>query len=298
MLPLLHDLRRAPANNTSRKRRDLESDLEEWESNLPDYLRERGRNNGGRSPVSGSSSLWLGFLAMKMLLCRINLREVSRASNPPDSEERGHHLSKLRKAAESVVDFICSLSEQNLAEWWSPYTAYHLSSVTFLLLRCAIETTDPAISDSCRSSLERLRVRLLEARDKSGWELGDVCLAQTEESATKVINTYHNHNSNSNNNNLAAGAQPYSPSSPAAPSVNPGGAGVGVLPLGLPHAAGVLPLSAASLQQDPGIMLPGGGAGPYVFTPQNLTSYNAVDPIGYPWADLWDMFNSDGAVLN
>ncbi|EJT72922.1 hypothetical protein GGTG_09773 [Gaeumannomyces tritici R3-111a-1] len=295
MLPLLHDLRRSPASNTSRKRRDLESDLEEWESNLPDYLREHGRNRGSKAPVSGSSSLRLGFLAMKMLLCRINLREVSRSNNPPDSEERSHHLSKLRKTAESVVDFICSLTEQNLAEWWSSYTAYHLSSVTFLLLRCAIESTDAGVSDSCRSSLERLRVRLLEARDKSGWELGDICLAQTEESVTKVIDACHNHN---NSNNSQAGTQPYSPSSPAAPSVNCGGVGVGVLPLGLPHSAGVLPLSAASLQQDPGIMLPGGGAGPYVFTPQNLGSYNAVDPIGYPWADLWDMFNSDGTVLN
>ncbi|KAH9428579.1 hypothetical protein MCOR02_011129 [Pyricularia oryzae] len=268
ILPLLHDLRRKTVN-TSRRRRDLESDLEEWESNLPEFLKEGGKKAGGngRSPVSGSSSLWLGYLAVKMLLCRINLREASRSSQSIESEEKDYHLSKLRRVAEATVDFVCSLSEENLlSEFWWPYTAYHLSSVTFLLLRCAIESTDPGASASCRSYVERLRARLYEAREQSGWDLGDICLAQSEESVTKVVTASH------------TGTE---------------AVGGSVMGIELPPST-VLPIPDA----DGEIMFQGDVMGGQVGVFPHQNNYNTIDPLGYPWADLWDMFNADGSVIN
>lgn len=270
ILPLLHDLRQKTGNN-SRKRRDLESDLEEWESNLPEYLKDGGKKAGGnsKSPVSGSSSLWLGYLAVKMLLCRINLREASRSNQSIGSEEKGYHLSKLRRVAEATVDYFCSLSEENLlSEFWWPYTAYHLSSVTFLLLRCAIESTDPVDSASCRLYVERLRTHLYEAREQSGWDLGDICLAQSEESVTKVVTASH------------TGAE---------------AVGGSVMGIELPPST-VLPIP----DPDGEMLFQGDFVGGQIamFPHQSMPGYNTIDPLGYPWADLWDMFDADGSVIN
>jgi hypothetical protein len=50
--------------------RRLTADLDEWEDHLPIYLR---RNSDDSPRVSGSSSLQLGYLAVRLLLNRISL---------------------------------------------------------------------------------------------------------------------------------------------------------------------------------------------------------------------------------
>ncbi|KAL1631812.1 hypothetical protein SLS56_004333 [Neofusicoccum ribis] len=71
VLPLVYDL------NESRKEiwrelRRLECNLDEWEEGLPEFLQAGTLENG--ISVSGANSLRLGYLSIRMLLCRISLR--------------------------------------------------------------------------------------------------------------------------------------------------------------------------------------------------------------------------------
>lgn len=54
-------------------------------------------------------------------------QEASRSSQSIESEEKDYHLSKLRRVAEATVDFVCSLSEENLlSEFWWPCRFFFL----------------------------------------------------------------------------------------------------------------------------------------------------------------------------
>lgn len=72
LLPVIFDLQINPQKNTAKGLRKAEVDLDEWEDELPEWL-----EIAAREPlvpiVSGSSSLQLGFLAVKLLIRRIQL---------------------------------------------------------------------------------------------------------------------------------------------------------------------------------------------------------------------------------
>lgn len=71
LLPLVYLLQLRQTRETSKKLRHIRTDLDMWEDSLPEWLRSPLRST--ESPVSGSSSLHLGFLAVKMLVCRVEL---------------------------------------------------------------------------------------------------------------------------------------------------------------------------------------------------------------------------------
>jgi hypothetical protein len=72
VLPLIYDLQINPQKNTVKGLRKAEVDLDQWEDELPEWL-----DIADRKPllpiVSGSSSLQLGFLAVRLLISRIRL---------------------------------------------------------------------------------------------------------------------------------------------------------------------------------------------------------------------------------
>lgn len=82
VLPLVYDLNPNPKETWKQIRR-LETDLDEWEDRLPNYLR---RNNNENTRVSGSSSLQLSYLAVRLLLNRISLH----VSNPLHAQHSLH----------------------------------------------------------------------------------------------------------------------------------------------------------------------------------------------------------------
>jgi len=75
----------------------------------------------------------------------------------------------------------------HLREFWLPYSAYHLNSTATLLLRCAIETSDKQIKQTCLSNLKLLINRLQRARDDDDWDLADVCLAHCEAAMARIM---------------------------------------------------------------------------------------------------------------
>ena len=70
VLPLLYNLHSKTSKEASKRIRRIKVDLDEWEKSLPGWL----IIDSGNAPAAGSSSLQLGFLAVKMLLCRLSLK--------------------------------------------------------------------------------------------------------------------------------------------------------------------------------------------------------------------------------
>lgn len=71
LLPLVYQLQTKPSRETSKKIRHIRTDLDTWEDALPEWLRAPIHNP--ETPASGVSSLHLAFLAVKMLVCRVEL---------------------------------------------------------------------------------------------------------------------------------------------------------------------------------------------------------------------------------
>lgn len=74
-LPLAYNLRDHPNGGALRKLRHVETYLDEWEESLPAWMTRV--DDGDAAGFSGPQSLHLGFLTVKMLLCRISLRVSS-----------------------------------------------------------------------------------------------------------------------------------------------------------------------------------------------------------------------------
>ncbi|KAL2371790.1 C6 transcription factor [Blastomyces gilchristii SLH14081] len=183
LLPLIYGLQPKSQNETSKTLRKLRTNLDSWEDSLPEWLKSSPADSP--TPVSGSSSLYLAWLTLKMLICRVELQEINNSDNPTNPEGRQYFQTECRRAAEDVVEFMISLKRSNFDEFWLPYSAYHLTSTATLLVRCALETSDSDIARSCLSKVDVLRDALYRARVEYDWDLADMCLDHCERILTK-----------------------------------------------------------------------------------------------------------------
>lgn len=134
LLPLVYDLQHRYPRETSKKLRQIRTELEMWEDSLPDWLRPPTRCV--EPEIWGPSSLYLSFLAVKMLVSRVELNVSQRTyaevtllthlsqevkntefDNP---EARRYFQTECRKSAEDIVSFIASLRKENFEEFWLP----------------------------------------------------------------------------------------------------------------------------------------------------------------------------------
>ncbi|KAH6724188.1 C6 transcription factor [Leptodontidium sp. MPI-SDFR-AT-0119] len=175
-LPLIYDLEGQTQKDTSKFIRRIEADLDKWEDALPDYLSSTSPN----ASISGSSSLRLCFLSLKMLICRISLHNVSQQGSTEAIEAYRFRQVESRCAAQAIVDFITSLKTFQLAEFWLPYTAYYLTSTITLLLRFAVETTEDSVAETCVSRVKMFTSWLRHAREVDDWDLAEDCLNNCE----------------------------------------------------------------------------------------------------------------------
>jgi hypothetical protein len=136
LLPLVYGLQHKPARETSKKLRQIRTDLDMWEDSLPDWLRGPTIHSGER--IYGASSLQLAFLAVKMLVSRVelNVSKTSVASNEcsltklqevnnsetDNAEARRYFQTECRRSAEEIVGFMTSLRTDNFKEFWLPCT--------------------------------------------------------------------------------------------------------------------------------------------------------------------------------
>lgn len=184
ILPLLYDRRCSrPITETNKLLRQLETNLDKWEESLPQWAASKSNVE----KVSGLSSLKLGFLSVKMLLCRIAFHSTTHSPEPCLKEVKAYHQTMLRECAKTITAFLTSLIEQNLNEFWMPYSAYHICSATIILLRCAIDTTNIETAESCKSNLSEVKQWLDWAHTSHHWDLAEICLAQCAEPIERLI---------------------------------------------------------------------------------------------------------------
>ncbi|KAJ6171848.1 hypothetical protein N7470_000915 [Penicillium chermesinum] len=178
LLPLVYGLQAKPARESSKKLRQIRTDLDMWEDSLPDWLKSPAAHTRGEQ-LAGSSSLQLAYLAVKMLVSRVELNEVNNAESE-NPEARRYFQTECRRSAEDIVRFITSLRKENFQEFWLPYSAFHLTSTATLLVRCALETSDTEIARSCLANVETLRNVLRRVQQEEDWDVADMCLDHCE----------------------------------------------------------------------------------------------------------------------
>ncbi|KAL4781691.1 fungal-specific transcription factor domain-containing protein [Aspergillus varians] len=177
LLPLVYGLQLRSPRETTKEIRRIRTDLDVWEDSLPDWIRSPLTPSEDR--VAGLCSLQLAFLAVKLLVGRIELNDVNN-SEAELPEARRYFQTECRKGAEEIVQFISSLRKENFQEFWLPYSAFHLTSTATLLVRCAFETSDPEVARTCLANVESFRAILRRVREEYDWDVADMCLDHCE----------------------------------------------------------------------------------------------------------------------
>ncbi len=72
-------------------------------------------------------------------------------------------------------------------------TAHHLTFTFIILLRCTIEASDAAVTESCKTSLVQFWAKLQHAAENEGWDLAAMCIARCGESMSKVMGYLNAH---------------------------------------------------------------------------------------------------------
>lgn len=178
ILSLIYTLRRQTQGTCLKSLRRNETSLDEWEDSLPRWLSPT--NSEFQKMAPGALNLQLSCLTVKMCICRVGLQETARSEEPDDTEARHYYQSRCRNAARTVIDFVTSLQPCDMDVFWLPYSAYHFTSATTLILRCALEAESDERARSCVASAKALIDYLRRAKVEANWDLGDICLNQCE----------------------------------------------------------------------------------------------------------------------
>ncbi|KAI5305161.1 hypothetical protein KEM56_005132 [Ascosphaera pollenicola] len=205
LLPLVYGLQSRPQGEASKLLRKIRAGLDSWEDELPSWLRPSLADPN--DPVSGSSSLHLDFLTLRMLVARLEYQEVNNSDALENADARRYFQNECRKAAEEIVHFMVSLKRLHFREFWLPYGAYHLSSTATLLVRCALETTDPEVARQCMAKVDLLCKTLRATCIENDWDLADMCIDHCEKILSKQpgINIASEAGKNNNDNPLTTG---------------------------------------------------------------------------------------------
>ncbi|KAH8660216.1 fungal-specific transcription factor domain-containing protein [Xylariales sp. PMI_506] len=166
----------------------LELKLNQWLDKLEPQVR-RIITRGTQLEVPGAANLRLAFLAIVLLLRRLELENCREQTNgnPEVLTQRYLHA---RRSAEEIVLFVQDLGETQLRDFWHPVSAFIFPSTGTFLLRCALETENSqeglAQSNTLRLAWD-LITSLKAHRDNAGWDLGDICLSQYAEVVEKLM---------------------------------------------------------------------------------------------------------------
>ncbi|KAI2465391.1 fungal-specific transcription factor domain-containing protein [Annulohypoxylon bovei var. microspora] len=166
---------------------NLELRLNRWVESLDDDARQI-ITRGASLHISGAPNLRLAYLTIQLLTHRIRM-ENSRSVTEINEDSLANQYIQIRRTAEDIVFLVEELKEEQLGDFWLPVSAFAFPSTVTFLLRCALET-GKSPNDLAKSSSFKLARDLIAAlrrhKDNSGWDLGDICLAQHAEVVEKL----------------------------------------------------------------------------------------------------------------
>ncbi|KIV84199.1 hypothetical protein PV11_06167 [Exophiala sideris] len=176
ILPFIYDIKGKSQDHQTRSLKRVEAALEDWEANLPNVLNAKSSEFQREHP--GALNLELSYLAIKMCISRVSLLESSKPDYEKNPEVPQYLQLQCRRAARAIVDFTISLRGNDFNTFWMPYTAYHFTSATILILRCGLEAANDDVAKECISLAQRLIEHLRTVKAETNWDLGDICLSQ------------------------------------------------------------------------------------------------------------------------
>ncbi|KAK1997328.1 fungal-specific transcription factor domain-containing protein [Colletotrichum falcatum] len=187
----VYDLNPERDQNSGRTSLDLELSLGQWEDSLGDDVR-RIVTRGGDLRVPGAANLRLAYLSTRLLRRRIELDLEKQEDFPParGGDALTNRYIQVRRAAEEIVVLAQELDEVHLSDFWLPVSAFAFTSAITFLLRCALETENTAVGLAQSASLKLAKnlVDSLQSHQRSsGWDLGDICLAQYAEVVERLL---------------------------------------------------------------------------------------------------------------
>ncbi|KAF5687363.1 transcriptional regulatory [Fusarium denticulatum] len=165
----------------------LELALNNWIETLSDEIR-RVVIRGNNLTIPGAANLRLSYLTVRLLLQRIELEAEKRVRDTGDSRLLNRYM-QARRTAEDILILTQELQPEHLADCWLPSSAFAFSTTVSFLLRCALETENSTAGLVQSSSLKiasELLSALSEHKEKSAWDLGDICLAQHADVVEKL----------------------------------------------------------------------------------------------------------------
>ncbi|KAI1140048.1 fungal-specific transcription factor domain-containing protein [Hypoxylon sp. FL0543] len=164
----------------------LELRLNRWVESLENDVRQI-ITRGTSLNIPGAPNLRLAYLSVQLLTHRIRM-EDSRSREEVDDDVFANQYIHIRRTAEDIVFLVQELREEQLGDFWLPVSAFTFPSTVAFLLRCALET-EKSPSELAKSSSVKLTWDLITAlrnHKNSGWDLGDICLAQHAEIVEKL----------------------------------------------------------------------------------------------------------------
>ncbi|KAI8311487.1 putative transcriptional regulatory protein [Colletotrichum sp. SAR11_240] len=187
-LEFVYDLNQDSDQDNGQTSLGLELSLGQWEDSLSDDVR-RIITRGNNLHIPGAANLRLAYLSTKLLRRRIEL-DIEKQEDAALGDALTNRYIQVRRAAEEIVLLVQELEEIHLSDFWLPVSAFAFTSAITFLLRCALETENTAAGLAQSASL-RLANNLIDSlqshQQKSGWDLGDLCLAQYAEVVEKLM---------------------------------------------------------------------------------------------------------------
>ncbi|KAE8153751.1 fungal-specific transcription factor domain-containing protein [Aspergillus avenaceus] len=155
-------------------------------SSLTDDVRRivlRGTN----LDIPGAANFRLAYLAVKMLLRRIQLN-LNRSAPHVEDDNASPYYSYAQSAAEDIVYLVQELREPHLHGFWIPAHAFSLTSATMFLLRCGLRRTDQNRNTPLKIARDMIDTLRAHRRDFD-WDLADNCLECCGELVERISDT-------------------------------------------------------------------------------------------------------------
>ncbi|KAL4782177.1 fungal-specific transcription factor domain-containing protein [Aspergillus varians] len=162
---------------------DLEEILRKWEESLSDDVRHLVLR-GIRLDIPGAANFRLAYLAVKLLLRRIQLN-MSKRSLQVDDDIVSPFYTHAQRAAEEIVYLVQELDETQFRGFWIPVHAFSLTSATMFLLRSGLRMRNE--SRNMPLKIARDMVNTLQARRRNfNWDLADNCVTNCGEILDRI----------------------------------------------------------------------------------------------------------------
>lgn len=162
---------------------DLEQILSDWEETLSDEIR-RIVLRGTHLDVPGAANFRLAYLAVKLLLRRIQLN-LTKGSGQVEDDVASPFYMQAQRAAEDIAHLVQELDEKQFSGFWIPVHAFSLTSAAMFLLRSGLRLRQQNRNMPLRTAREMINT-LQAHRRNFDWDLADNCLAHCGDLVEKI----------------------------------------------------------------------------------------------------------------